>query len=126
MTPRPIATGVDLVSVARVAGFVRDIGEPFLRRTWTAAELSDCGGDAERLAARWAAKEAVLKALGTGVSAVAMTDVEIVSEASGAPRVRLSGAAASRAAEIGLTTWSLSLSHESGLAVAVVVAVGED
>jgi len=113
-----LRVGTDLVEVGRLARLIETVGEPFSARTWTPAEQAACAGRAESLAARWAAKEAVLKALGIGVDAVAMTDIEVVDGRT----VRLRGAAAERAAEQGLTEWAVSLSHDGGFALAFVVA----
>lgn len=78
----------------------------------------------ERLAARFAAKEAVMKALGAGFGDVAFRDMEVVRAEGGRPGVRLRGRAAARARTAGVTGWHLSLSHTENLAVAVAVAVG--
>ena len=118
-----VRVGTDLTAVARVERLIATVGEPFLVRTWTAGERASCAGRAESLAARWAAKEAVLKALGAGIDEIAMTDIEVVDTDEG-PTVRLHGAAAHRAAAIGLSDWALSLSHDGGMALAFVVATG--
>ena len=76
-----------------------------------------------RLAARFAAKEAVMKALGVGLGAFAFHDVEVVTDASGAPRLAVGGRAASRASTLGVTGWRLSLTHTHRLAAAVAVAL---
>jgi holo-[acyl-carrier protein] synthase len=120
-----LRVGTDLTVVSRVERLIATVGEPFLARTWTSAERAACADRAESLAARWAAKEATLKALGAGVDEIAMTDVA-VGESPAGPVLELSGAAADRAAELGLTQWALSLSHDGGLALAVVVATGGD
>jgi holo-[acyl-carrier protein] synthase len=120
----PLTTGVDLISVARIAGLMDRHGERFLRRVYTADEVAACEGRAESLAARWAAKEAVAKALGTGIGAVAFRDIEVVSDECRCPALRLHGAAAELAAARGLTQWSVSLAHDDGMAVAFVVALG--
>ena len=78
---------------------------------------------APRLAARFAAKEAVMKALGVGLGAFAFHDVEVVTDASGAPRLAVGGRAAWRASAIGVTGWRLSLTHTGRLAAAVAVAL---
>ena len=119
-----LRTGVDLVSVARLQHLLAVVGEPFSRKTWTAQEITDCAGRNENLAARWAAKEATLKALGVGVDEIPMTDIEVYSQQSGAPELALSGRAAAAAHEAGLHCWSVSLSHDSGLAIAFVIGLG--
>lgn len=124
-----IAHGVDLVDVARIADMIQQHEDRFLERCFTAQERAyahDRKRRDEHLAARFAAKEAVLKAMGTGWrSGIAWTDVEITLEPSGAPRVRLSGVAAEIASEKGITAWLVSLSHAGGFAMASVVAIGE-
>ena len=116
-----LRVGTDLTVVARVERLIDTVGEAFLARTWTPAERSDCAGRAESLAARWAAKEAALKALGAGVDEVPMTDVEVVA----GPALVLHGVARQRAEALGLREWAVSLSHDGGLALAVVVATGD-
>ncbi len=119
-----LRTGVDLIEIERVRAAVEQHGQRFLQRVYTAAEIDCCRGRIESLAARFAAKEAVAKTLGTGLwrSGVAWTDIEVLKEASGAPSLRLHGAAAARAAELGLVTWAVSLSHDRKQAIAFVVA----
>lgn len=127
-----VGVGVDAVDVAR---FRRAIERrPNLSaRVFTEAERDDAarGGDpAERLAARFAAKEAVMKALGSGLGGFALRDVEVVrapgsGPTAGAPSLRLAAAAAELARTRRVSRWHLSLTHTAQLAVAVVVAEGE-
>lgn len=124
----PLAHGIDLVSVARIRSMVEEHGERFLGRVFTPHEL-ECAGDGprrdEHLAARFAAKEAVLKALGTGWAAgIGWTDVEVRREDSGRPGIVLSGHAARVAEGQGLRHWAVSLSHTEGLAIASVIGRG--
>jgi holo-[acyl-carrier protein] synthase len=119
--------GVDLVETARIAALLERHGDRFLERIFTPAERSYCDRDRrrrlEKLAARFAAKEAVLKAIGTGLSqGIAWTEVEVVRDALGRPGVRLSGAAEAEARRRGVGRWTLSLSHSGGLAIASAVA----
>lgn len=114
--------GVDLIEVERVRATVARHGARFLARVYTPSELAVCAGSAERLAARFAAKEAVAKALGTGIGDVSWCDIEISSDSRGRPMVTLHGPAAARAADVGLTQLALSLSHTREHAIAVVVA----
>lgn len=120
-----LRTGVDLIEIARVRSAIEAHGERFLTRVYTEGELACCRQRIESLAARFAAKEAVAKALGAGVwrDGVAWTDIEVLRAASGAPQLLLHGAAAAIAATLGLTTWSLSLSHDRTHAIAFVVAM---
>ncbi len=120
-----VGTGLDLVSVSRFDAFVRRRGEPGLRRLFTPGELEYCrtlAAPGPSLAARFAAKEAFLKALGTGLAGgLRWTDVEVVRAPSGQPSLRLHGAAAQAAAHRGALRLHLSLSHTDELAGAVVV-----
>jgi len=124
--PSRIRVGVDLVEVARLQALLHR--HPVAReRLFTPGELEGCGGrprGPERLAARFAAKEAVLKAFGTGVSrGIRLTDVEVASEPCGRPVVRLHGAAAAFGRARGLEDCQVSLSHSAGLAIAHAVTV---
>ncbi len=119
-------SGVDLIEIARVAAAVERHADRLLARVFTACELEQCRGRAESLAARFAAKEAAAKALGTGIwrDGICWTDIETIRSTSGAPTLVLHGAAAARAARLGWQTWSVSLSHDRSHAVAFVVALG--
>ncbi|MGQ9457931.1 MAG: holo-ACP synthase [Anaerolineae bacterium] len=119
-----LAVGVDVVEVARIERLTRRFGERFLTRIYTEEERTHCRGDTARLAARWAAKEAIAKALGTGVAGFRWTDLEVVVDAAGRPEVHLHGAAEVRAWALGLREWAVSLSHTEHLAIAFVVALG--
>jgi holo-[acyl-carrier protein] synthase len=105
---------------------LRAHGDRYLERVYSPREVSDCSTetslDAERLAARFAAKEATFKVLRVGDAAVSWLDVEVLRDPSGAVELMLTGNAANLAAEAGMRGLTLSLSHESGLAAAVVVA----
>ncbi len=115
--------GVDLLSVERVASGMERHGERFLRRFFTSGERADCGEIPLRLAARLAAKEAVAKALGTGIGPISWRDIEIRNDSErGRPQLHLHGAAATEAATLGLREWDISLSHTAEYALAFVVA----
>jgi holo-[acyl-carrier protein] synthase len=119
--------GIDLVSVQRIERMLHDHGDRFKSRCFTPAEqgYAESGSlrCAERYASRFAAKEAVLKALGTGWrDGIAWTDMEVVRQPSGQPTIRLSGRCAQIADERGISTWWLSLSHIDDMAVASVIA----
>jgi holo-[acyl-carrier protein] synthase len=121
-----IRVGLDLVSVQTVAESLSTHGERYLHRVYSAAEVADCrtadGVDPEKLAARFAAKEAAFKVLRVGDEAVAWTDVEVVRDRSGWVSLSISGRAARLAEAAGISELALSLSHEQGCAAAVVVA----
>jgi holo-[acyl-carrier protein] synthase len=120
-----LATGVDVIEIDRVQAVVSRHGKHYLERVFTQAERDLCGPRMESLAVRFAAKEAVAKALGSGIGEVTFQDVEILQDEQGAPLLHLHGKAAIKADLLGLTTWSLSLSHSLTLAIAMVTAVGE-
>ena len=120
----PLVTGADLVSIERIAAALDRHGDRFLQRVFTPGELAACGARPESLAARWAAKEAVAKALGTGIGPVAFREIEVLNDECRCPSLNLTGAAAAVAAGRGLTQWSVSLAHDGGLALAFVVATG--
>jgi len=122
-----LTTGVDLINTARIERALKRYGDRFLERVFTPAEIMYCRGRAAELAARFAAKEAVSKALGVGMRMIARDgidwrDVEVIGDLRGKPLVRLSGRAAERAGELGLTEWAISLSHTREQAIAFVVA----
>jgi holo-[acyl-carrier protein] synthase len=122
-----LTTGVDLVSIPRVERVVHLHGERFLARVYTPSEAGWCRGRVPELAARFAAKEAVSKALGVGMrilhpEGILFLDVEVLPDPRGKPHVLLHGRAAERAAELGLREWAISLSHEREMAIAMVVA----
>lgn len=123
MITTPLRIGVDLVDVVRLQGMIDDCGPEFLASAWTPTELRDCDGDAQRLAARWAAKEATMKALDAAIGTVSPLDIEVHSSLTGAPSLTIHRAALARAEELKIGHWSLALSHEAGLAVAFVVAL---
>jgi len=119
-----LATGVDLIEVARVESAIARHGGQFLRRVFTEGELRACGGRAESLAARFAAKEAVAKALGRGIGDVSWQDIEILGDENHMPTLVLRGVGNQVAQETGLQVWSISISHTHEHAMAFVVGLG--
>jgi holo-[acyl-carrier protein] synthase len=120
-----LRTGVDLVEIDRFAQALERHGERLAARVFTLREREQCADRVASLAARFAAKEAVAKALGTGIGAVRWVDIEVLTNAAGAPYLILHEEAARRAAALGLSEWAISLSHSRGCAAAVAVASGE-
>jgi holo-[acyl-carrier protein] synthase len=116
---------VDLVSVAGLSAHVEAGGAEFLDRVWTTAEQRVCRGRPDQLAARWAVKEAVMKALGTSWPEVEWTDISL-NGAQMRPSLQLVGTAHQAAQELGLAWWDVSVSHEQTagdtLAIATVIA----
>src|SRR5574341_1231623 len=119
-----LSNGVDLVEIERFQAAIQRHGERFLRRVFTHQELGEVGHNVASLAARFAAKEAVSKALGTGIGPIAWREIEVLHGEARQPMLHLHGAAAKRAETLGLTSWSLSLSHTQTHAIAMVVAMG--
>ena len=119
-----LRTGVDLIDVHRIADLRPEIRSRFLNRVFTETELEICGTRNERLSGRFACKEAVSKALGTGIGDVSWRDIEILNDDNGMPVLFLHENAANVAKKIGILHWSVSISHTKDLAVAV--AVGTD
>lgn len=121
---RPVSThavGVDMIEIDRVRSVLARHPERFIERVFTPAEAAFCRGRVPELAARFAAKEAVMKALGTGARSVAWRDIEVLPDRRGKPLVYLTGGAADRAAFIGLDAIDVSLSHLASFAIAIVV-----
>jgi holo-[acyl-carrier protein] synthase len=119
-----LRTGVDLIEISRVSEVIARHGKHYLERVYTPAELEQCGKNVESLAGRFAAKEAVSKALGTGIGEVTWKEIEILGDEQNAPKLRLCGTAEQTSKQIGLTEWSVSISHSMSHAVAFVVALG--
>ncbi len=116
--------GIDLIENKRIEEGIERFGERFLKRFFTAGEREDCEDQPYRLAARLAAKEAVAKALGTGIGAVSWLEIEIrCNNEHHRPTLTLHGAAEALAHEMGLTQWDVSLTHTKDYASAVVVAL---
>ena len=123
-----LSTGVDIIFIPRVERAVQQFGDRFLERVYTPLERLYCRERLPELAVRFAAKEAVSKALGVGMrilshEGILWHEAEIVGDMRGKPLVRLHGGAAARAEELGLREWSISLSHERDYAIAIVVAM---
>jgi len=119
-----LRTGIDLLEINRMQSAQQRFGMRFLERVFTPGEITEVGNNTASLAARFAAKEAVAKALGTGIGIVSWQEIEILRSPAREPVLHLHGVALRLARELGLTTWSLSLSHSQSHAIAVVVAIG--
>lgn len=120
-----LRTGVDLIEIDRIAAMISRHGAHFLERIYTQAELEMCNRRTESLAGRYAAKEAVAKALGSGIGEISWQEIEILEDEYKAPQVHLHKAAASRGKKMGASNWSVSISHSQSHAIAVAVAIGE-
>ncbi|MGI5831474.1 MAG: holo-ACP synthase [Thermoguttaceae bacterium] len=126
---RIVGVGTDITEIERIDRMLKKHGDFFLRRVFTPGEARYCGSgrkSAERYASRWAVKEAVMKALGTGWSeGVNWTEIEVVRDAAGKPELSLSGGAKSYAESIGIVDWKITISHCDRYAVAFAVATAE-
>jgi holo-[acyl-carrier protein] synthase len=115
------AVGIDVIEIARVRRVLERHPERFLQRVFTPEEVAFCRGRVPELAARFAAKEAVMKALGTGARGLAWREIEILPNRRGKPLIYLHGLAKDRGDKIGLRGIDISLTHSHELAIAAVV-----
>ncbi len=124
---------MDIAQISRFVKILEDSNTAFINKCFTEGEISYCDSSkdltkkAERYAARFAAKEAVGKALGSGLMSegVGMHDIEVVKDSRGTPMVKLTGGALAHAEELGMTSVSISLSHDGGIAGAYCVMLTE-
>jgi holo-[acyl-carrier protein] synthase len=114
--------GVDIIEIDRIDQVLHRFGPRFLQRIYTQSEIDLCKQRPHVLAVRFAGKEAVMKALGTGVKGVAWREIEILAKPSGEPTVKLYGKAKIQAEILGLSEFAISLSHSREYAVATVIA----
>ncbi len=119
-----LRTGIDLVEIHRLSELPPEIRTRFVRRVFTENEVAECGDREASLMGFFAAKEAVAKALGTGIGPVSWKEIEIYKGAQGEPLLTLHGKAQEYADQLGLSQWSISISHNRTQAVAVAVAIG--
>ncbi len=120
-----VAAGIDIIEIARIARTLNDFGDRFLQRCFTERERARYGRNPSELAARFAAKEATSKALGTGIRGIKWREMEIVSNPRGKPVLVLHGGAAARAEQLGLVAFDVSLTHSRTDAMAFVVGLRE-
>ncbi len=120
-----LVTGVDIIEIERIKNVFERYGDKFLNRIYTVGEIRYCRGRAPQLASRFAAKEAVMKLLGTGIRGVHWSHIEVVRGRGQAPTILLHGTALARAKRIGVEYVALSLSHSRDFAVATVVGESE-
>lgn len=120
-----VAVGVDIIEIARIERVLGLYGDRFLRKVYTERERARYGKRPQELAARFAAKEATSKALGTGIRGIKWREMEIVSNPRGKPVLVLHGGAAARAEQLGLVAFDVSLTHSRTDAMAFVVGLRE-
>jgi holo-[acyl-carrier protein] synthase len=121
-----VVVGIDLIEIARIQRTLDDFGERFLKRVFTERERDRYRSRVNELAARFAAKEAISKALGTGIRGIRWRDMEVISNRRGKPIVVLHGSSAARAALLGITDFDISLTHSRTDAMAFVVGFRSD
>lgn len=119
-----VAIGTDIIEIARIRRSLNDFGDRFLKRVYTERERDWYGTRVDELAARFAAKEATSKALGTGIIGIRWREMEVLPNRRGKPVLILHGRAAERACQLGLTEFSISLTHSRTDAMAFVVGTG--
>jgi holo-[acyl-carrier protein] synthase len=121
-----VRVGIDLVAATTIADALEAHGDRYLKRIYRETEVADCRRngelDPERLAARFAAKEAAIKALAPGDEPIPWLDIEVRRRPTGAVELLIHGRAATFAHDAGITGFALSITHEQGIAAAVVVA----
>jgi holo-[acyl-carrier protein] synthase len=116
-----LTSGIDVIEIERIAHAVDRWGDRFLHRIYTEREIAYCRGRAQRLAGRFASKEAASKALGVGVRHIRWRDIEVLPDRRGKPHVYLHGRAAEIASHLGLDGFEVSITHSRTDAVAVVI-----
>ena len=122
----PLRTGIDLVEVARLNTLNESVHKRFLKRVFTPLELQQTAEEDQRLAGRFAAKEAAAKALGTGIGPVSFQEIEVGLSENGQPYLNLSGRAREFADKLGLRDWVVSITYTPVYAMAVVIGSGPD
>jgi holo-[acyl-carrier protein] synthase len=124
-----VAHGIDLVETGRIAGMVKEHGDRFLEKVFTPGEVAyarSTRNEIEKLSGRFAAKEAILKLVGTGWRGkIAWTDIEVLNNPLGQPIVTLRGEVAKIAVNLGITQISISITHTANFAIASAVALAE-
>jgi len=117
-----LRSGVDLIEINRLSDINPAVRERFITRVFTEKEIEICKGNDINRSGRFAAKEAISKALGTGIGEIHWKDIEILQKENGEPIVNLHEKAKQKEKELGITIWALSISHSRNLAMAFVVA----
>jgi holo-[acyl-carrier protein] synthase len=120
-----LSTGIDLIEISRLEEVITRHGNHFLERVYTPAELKHCKGRMESLAGRFAAKEAASKALRCGIGDIGWKEIEVLGDEQNAPVLTLHGVALQKAKELGLSIWSVSISHSMKHVVASVTMIGD-
>lgn len=119
-----LAVGIDMIEISRIERGIARHGARFTQRFFTPGELAYCEGRIASLAGRFAVKEAVGKAFGTGIGDVSWQEIEILHDERGRPFLQLTGAAQQLSHQMGILEWAISLSHTDTHAVGMAVALG--
>lgn len=119
-----LRSGIDTIEITRLDEIKPEIRKRFIHRVFTEKEVEQARDRSDVLSGLFAAKEAVSKTLGTGIGYVNWRDIEIIHLTTGQPTVVLHGNAKTVADKLGLTTWSVSISHDRNKAIAMAVAIG--
>lgn len=119
-------SGIDLVDITRLEGLKPEIRIRFIKRVFTPGEQEEADQHLNRLMGKFAVKEAVAKALGCGIGLIGWQSIEVLSRENGAPYIILHDKAKAYEHEAGITSWSISITHEGKYAAAVAIALGED
>ena len=120
-----LRSGIDIIEISRLEQINPDIRKRFISRVFTPDKIKQAGDRSNAFTGLFAAKEAVSKALGTGIGHVRWQDIEIIHLPSGQPEVKLHGNGKRVADRLGLEVWSVSISHDRDKVVAMAVAFGE-
>jgi len=120
-----LRSGIDTIELSRLDEIRPEIRTRFIQRVFTEKEVEQARDQTDVLSGLFAAKEAVSKALGTGIGYVNWRDIEIIHLKSGQPTIVLHGNAETVANKLGLTTWSVSISHDRNKAIAMAVALSD-
>jgi holo-[acyl-carrier protein] synthase len=120
-----LTTGVDIIEIERVEHSINRFGDKMRNRIFTPQEQAYCAGRLPSLAGRYAVKEAVSKALGTGIGDFNWTDIEVLNDKRGKPELILHNNAKALADELGLSEWSISISHTNSHAIGFAVGMGK-
>ena len=120
-----LRSGIDTIEISRLHEISASIRNRFIERVFTTREISQARNQNDALSGLFAAKEAVSKALGTGIGPINWKDIEILHLSSGQPILRLHNRAENIAKQLGLKEWSVSISHDRNKAIALAVAIGD-
>ncbi|PID84623.1 MAG: holo-[acyl-carrier-protein] synthase [Chloroflexi bacterium] len=118
-----LTTGVDIIEIKRIENSITRFGDKMRNRIFTKQEQAYCASRITSLAGRYAIKEAVSKALGTGIGDVNWTDIEVINNERGKPELKLHNRAQKLAEQLGITQWSISISHTNTHAIGFVVGL---